>query len=56
MLRRLRGGANSKAIQVPLLYLGYMVGSGEVRPEAKKIETVAEFPRPTTKKEVQAPS
>ena len=36
------------------IYLGYMVGNGEIRPENGKIEAVVKFPRPTTKKDVRA--
>ena len=35
-------------------YLGHVVGNGEVRPEVSKIEAVATFPTPTTKKQVRA--
>lgn len=35
-------------------YLGHVVGNGEVRPEISKIEAVATFPTPTTKKQVRA--
>ena len=36
------------------VYLGHIVGGGEVRPEAAKIQAVANFPQPTTKKDVRA--
>jgi hypothetical protein len=35
-------------------YLGHSVGNGEIRPEATKIEAVANFPLPVTKKDVRA--
>ena len=35
-------------------YLGLSVGNGEIRPEATKIEAVAKFPLPVTKKDVRA--
>ena len=59
VLRRLReAGLTAKPSKCQLgmeqcLYLGYMVGSGEVRPEAKKIKAVVDFPCPATK-EVRA--
>lgn len=34
------------------VYLGHLVGSGEVRPEPTKIAAVRAFPVPRTKKEV----
>ena len=36
------------------LYLGHVVGNGEVRPEKAKLQAVEEFPTPTTKKQVRA--
>ena len=35
------------------VYLGHVVGSGEVRPNPTKIEAVKSFPVPTTKKDVR---
>lgn len=35
-------------------YLGHVVGNGEVSPEAAKIDSVRNFPTPTTKKQVRA--
>lgn len=36
------------------VYLGHIVGGGEVRPEVAKSQAVADFPPPTTKKDVRA--
>ena len=35
------------------VYLGHIVGGGEVRPEAAKSQAVADFPPPATKKDVR---
>jgi hypothetical protein len=35
-------------------YLGYIIGNGQIKPEAAKIKAVAEFPRPVTKKDVRS--
>ena len=35
-------------------YLGHIVGNSEIRPEESKIHAVADFPTPTTKKQVRA--
>ena len=36
------------------IYLGHVVGNGEVRPEESKLHAVENFPTPTTKKQVRA--
>ena len=36
------------------VYLGHLVGNREVRPEQGNIDTVANFPRPATKKKVHS--
>ena len=36
------------------MYLGHVVGNGEVRPETSKIQAVLDFPTPATKKQVRA--
>ena len=36
------------------IYLGHVVGNGEVRPEESKLHAVENFPTPTTKKQVCA--
>ncbi len=35
------------------MYLGYVVGSGHVKPDPEKLRAVEEFPVPTTKKQVR---
>ena len=35
------------------IYLGHVVGSGEVRPDTTKVEAVKQFPVPITKKNVR---
>ncbi|MBN3289911.1 POL2 protein, partial [Polypterus senegalus] len=35
-------------------YLGYLVGQGQVRPQSSKVKDILEWPRPSTKKQVQA--
>ena len=35
-------------------YLGHVVGNGVVKPEASKIQAIAQFPRPETKKDVRS--
>ena len=36
------------------IYLGHVVGNGEVRPDESKLHAVENFPSPTTKKQVRA--
>ena len=36
------------------VYLGYVVGSGEVRPKMDKLQAVDSFPVPGTKQQVRA--
>ena len=36
------------------MYLGHVVGSGEVKPELDKVKANREFPRPVTKKDVHS--
>jgi len=33
-------------------YLGHIFGNGEVKPERSKLQAIAQFPLPTTKKQV----
>ncbi|XP_064389549.1 uncharacterized protein LOC135337548 [Halichondria panicea] len=35
-------------------YLGHVIGGGKVRPDPQKLQAVAEYPRPQTKKDVRA--
>ena len=35
------------------VYLGYVVGNGQVSPDPEKIGAVMDYPVPTTKKEVR---
>lgn len=37
-----------------VVYLGYVVGEGKVKPTESKIQAVKEFPRPKTKTDVRA--
>ena len=60
VLRRLREAgltARPSKCQIAMrqcTYLGHQVGNGEVRPERQKIEAVAQFARPVTKKDVHS--
>ena len=60
VLQRLReAGLTAKPEECQLgmqkcVYLGHLVGNGEVRPEQQKIEAVTDFPRPVTKKDVRS--
>ena len=37
-----------------VVYLGYVVGGGKVKPTESKVEAVKEFPRPKTKTDIRA--
>ena len=60
ILNRLReAGLTAKPAKCQLgmqqcVYLGHIVGNGEVRPEQGNIDAVANFPRPATKKKVRS--
>lgn len=41
-------------LQKPVTYLGKVVGQGHVRPMDAKVSAIAEFPVPTTKKELMS--
>ena len=59
VLRALRGAgltANPKKCRLGLQdadYLGYTIGRGCVKPQARKVEAIREWPRPRTKKQVR---
>ena len=52
------GGRGSRptqwSVQLEVWYLGYHLGSGQVRPQVEKTEVVAACPWPETKKQVRA--
>ena len=59
LLRLRKAGLTAKPSKCKLaarqcVYLGHVVGNGEVRPEVSKIKAVADFPCPETKKDVRA--
>ena len=60
ILQRLRdAGLTAKPAKCQLgmhecVYLGHIVGNGEVRPEMQKVGAVMDFPQPTTKKDVRS--
>lgn len=39
---------------VEVTYLGHVVGRGKVKPERVKVQAVRDYPRPTTKTQVQS--
>ncbi|XP_072768318.1 uncharacterized protein [Nerophis lumbriciformis] len=56
-LRRAGLTVNAKKCRVGLTetdYLGYTIGRGCVKPQARKVERIREWPRPLTKKQVKS--
>lgn len=37
-----------------VLYLGHLIGSGELKPDPRKVQAVRDYPQPKTKKDVRA--
>ena len=40
--------------QAQVTYLGHVVGQGEVKPVSAKVEAIANFPRPESKKQLMS--